>query len=877
MPAHASSLVNKSAEIPPPYLPLAPKLVEPPASYLSPNFERMQVKNSGIPGPGAVTWKRKSVDDSPLSQAAHVKKKQKLDRLAAVADADDEDDVYQFDDDERAGQKESSCRSSSSNSSSMGDKPSRGPVYKYKNALLSRDTDGDSGSSLEPVPAAGDAKPGVSSGDICDRLVNSQTDSDSGSQSGGMPKKNHKRPKHEQWSVAKDPGQAIKVEADMVKLESGGGKKEKMDQSIRKGPLWGLPIVPKPPSKGSGEKQAREKPRLAPAVEPASGKDGVKVSVNDVWLQAFGAAGVKNKKKPATAGQDAGGGSGGGPPRKAVKMEREEKTVRTILDIPPEVRRKPRPNFGGLSHFSPDWSRSVRRLHERCRVPDKLDTSQRLKPKILIGQSTPKKSYEDYARKDMVSPPDLLAMERERIEARTMSDLMSQPTRPTAYEDELPGQLPSIVETILENRKKLRQAAKMGRMYQIPFSKERKMMMRMRKRLATAANEASPEDNLGLLPTPGLPLLTVDTKDVLLSSSSSSGASFGNFRRRTLLKYLEIKEEAVVENKAPQQLFSTEIIDCKRKRNGLVVKQAVKFREIFGIDVPAKKVKAKPKDRTPVKCASLESSLVIREELKPVKDKHPVIKEAKIVKSMAVKEKFVTAQQKEEDDTFAFSQELGEPSDDEKALQTELGSLALDLLEDNPSWANMVTIQNLVVWEAVEPSSAVGPSTAAKKRRPKKKRGKKSGLDFSVQHKRRSKTSRDVSRAGSPVLDEEEEVHDIEYTLETVVQESNRWVVDKNAGETILHRAAKMGYPDVLAYALDRLGMSVMDKDYAGLTPLHKAAFKGHEGIVRLLLKYGADPSSGVKGTRALHEGERHLFAIPYVTDYDPKLVAFPY
>ena len=117
-----------------------------------------------------------------------------------------------------------------------------------------------------------------------------------------------------------------------------------------------------------------------------------------------------------------------------------------------------------------------------------------------------------------------------------------------------------------------------------------------------------------------------------------------------------------------------------------------------------------------------------------------------------------------------------------------------------------------------------------------------------------------MSRASSPVLGEDsvdgvEEVHDIEHTLDNVVQESSRWVVDKNAGETILHRAAKMGYPDVLAYALDRLGMWVMEKDYAGLTPLHKASFKGHEGIVRLLLTYGADPSSGVKGTRALHEG----------------------
>merc|ERR1712228_144281 len=42
--------------------------------------------------------------------------------------------------------------------------------------------------------------------------------------------------------------------------------------------------------------------------------------------------------------------------------------------------------------------------------------------------------------------------------------------------------------------------------------------------------------------------------------------------------------------------------------------------------------------------------------------------------------------------------------------------------------------------------------------------------------------------------------------------------------------------------------------DYAGLTPLHKASLKGHANVCKILLQYGADPSAGVKGTRALHE-----------------------
>ena len=45
-------------------------------SYATPNFDRMEIKNSGIPGPSAVTWKRKSFDDSP--SGSHQSKKENL-------------------------------------------------------------------------------------------------------------------------------------------------------------------------------------------------------------------------------------------------------------------------------------------------------------------------------------------------------------------------------------------------------------------------------------------------------------------------------------------------------------------------------------------------------------------------------------------------------------------------------------------------------------------------------------------------------------------------------------------------------------------------------------------------------------------------------
>merc|ERR550534_1223942 len=170
-----------------------------------------------------------------------------------------------------------------------------------------------------------------------------------------------------------------------------------------------------------------------------------------------------------------------------------------------------------------------------------LENSQQLNPKILVGQLTPKKSYEDFARKDMVSPPDLLAMERDRV-APTLTTIVPepQPVPTTTQEDELPGQLPSIVETILANRKKLREAAKMGRMYKNPFTKEKKP-----KRMAQTEKAPDCLSIFGLLPTPGLPSLTEECKDEMVKKG------FGDFRDYTLRNFLERVNESKSPPKTP--------------------------------------------------------------------------------------------------------------------------------------------------------------------------------------------------------------------------------------------------------------------------------------------------------------------------------------
>merc|ERR1712088_936823 len=151
-------------------------------------------------------------------------------------------------------------------------------------------------------------------------------------------KKKNKRPKLEEWSVApKTPNSRPGDKNERPEKTEGGS----VVAGPRKGPLWGLPILPKPPQKPEKPREV-VKPVSAPvASAPAAAG---KVDVKNVWLQAFGAGNAskapskpkkKNIESPTNTNNSV-------DQKKAIKPEREEKAAKTILDIPPEVRRKSR-------------------------------------------------------------------------------------------------------------------------------------------------------------------------------------------------------------------------------------------------------------------------------------------------------------------------------------------------------------------------------------------------------------------------------------------------------------------------------------------------------------------------------------------------------
>lgn len=155
-------------------------------------------------------------------------------------------------------------------------------------------------------------------------------------------------------------------------------------------------------------------------------------------------------------------------------------------------------------------------------------------------------------------------------------------------------------------------------------------------------------------------------------------------------------------------------------------------------------------------------------------------------------------------------------------------------------------------------------------RKKKRTRPPISSPTSSVQSIRKSKTISTFNKKVKTEKDIQSEIH--------------KWVLNKSVGQTTLHKAARLGYIDVVCYCLERLNLNPNVKDNAGYTPLHEACSKGFFDIARCLLLYGADLSETAhSGIRPIHEasesGSIEIFRLllqygadPQITTYNGKL-----
>eukprot|EP00063_Salmo_salar_P045582 XP_014020417.1 PREDICTED: BCL-6 corepressor-like isoform X2 [Salmo salar] len=110
--------------------------------------------------------------------------------------------------------------------------------------------------------------------------------------------------------------------------------------------------------------------------------------------------------------------------------------------------------------------------------------------------------------------------------------------------------------------------------------------------------------------------------------------------------------------------------------------------------------------------------------------------------------------------------------------------------------------------------------------------------------------------------------------------EARRLIVNKNAGETLLQRAARLGYEEVVLYCVENRVCEVNHRDYAGYCALHEACARGWLSIVIHLLEHGADINcSAQDGTRPLHDAVEndHLDVVRVLLSYgaDPTLATY--
>ncbi|KAM6934143.1 LOW QUALITY PROTEIN: BCL-6 corepressor [Xenentodon cancila] len=117
-------------------------------------------------------------------------------------------------------------------------------------------------------------------------------------------------------------------------------------------------------------------------------------------------------------------------------------------------------------------------------------------------------------------------------------------------------------------------------------------------------------------------------------------------------------------------------------------------------------------------------------------------------------------------------------------------------------------------------------------------------------------------------------------TVRPIPPEARRLIVNKNAGETLLQRAARLGYEEVVLYCLENRVCEVNHRDYAGYCALHEACARGWLNIVQHLLDYGADINcSAQDGTRPIHDAVEndHLDVVRVLLSYgaDPTLATY--
>lgn len=324
-----------------------------------------------------------------------------------------------------------------------------------------------------------------------------------------------------------------------------------------------------------------------------------------------------------------------------------------------------------------------------------------------------------------------------------------------------------------------------------------------------------------LLPTPGMPTTEKDLEE--MSPDQLKIATF--FRKETVCNYRDNFEVIVTKNGINE--FRPILYQSRTRNKTKQIQDAATVKSVFGTDIPP--------------------HLIKKAEAK--KAKKPLKK----------------AEKKDEVKTLAKGE--GSPVPVSRA-STPGGSVIAQGDDDEDSELRSERSES-VLGELSVPRAA--------KRVRRKFRKFRSGFDY-IRKKKKVKPDDEAapSRKRLPVrrhVNWPEESRD-------VASEVRSWVVNKGLGETVLHKAARLQYHDVVVYCAESPDFDINVRDNAGYTPLHEACNRGHLDIAQVLCAHGAHVNApGYKGMRPLHEavenGHGELARLLLAYGADPALTTY--
>ncbi|CAK1598535.1 unnamed protein product [Parnassius mnemosyne] len=354
-----------------------------------------------------------------------------------------------------------------------------------------------------------------------------------------------------------------------------------------------------------------------------------------------------------------------------------------------------------------------------------------------------------------------------------------------------------------------------------------------------------------LLPTPSLGLLKNGNKGSLIAKKEKLMEDIfylGAFRKETVTAF----RNAFIENTqgliGATEEFAPVVLKSRTRTESRVLKQRATMKEVFGDERPAS---APPTSCRDEEIHEKEEERIV--EVKKEPEQKPKFKSKKIAKeklkrrSSTIRDGLRSTKSLKRNDAKGRMLRLKKRNNLMKTFNTKRKETSTNKVKKEKS----PTPDDKEAKE--QQGTSPGTAEVNTKRRFKRLFGRRkfsSGFDYIRKKKKMiKKEDNNCNKIRRPApKPSPESVHDIQKEIKS-------WFINKSIGETHLHRAARLGFTDCVAYCLEKMEADPSAKDNAGFTPLHVAAAKGHVRIARLLLQYGANVSAAAQGgIRPLHE-----------------------